>query len=387
MLDIDITKLMAVWGKAPLKINPCQCLPLRSPKSGCRLCVENCPTKAIEIEQDSIKVADAICTGCGACFNLCPTGVFEMTNFEPDPFVKRAQEAITKNKSIKMGCCKVPFDHAGSEFLRLPCLAHITSSLILRLLSAGADEVMIMDAGICEVCESRCGDRIAKHTISKTRNLLENLGLKQKVLIVAKGISINDLVFEGDRLRNYKDDPELSRREIFSIFKKEAKKAVEGIIKKEAPVKIEAKERLKKAAPKERDELIKFFKKHGLLSYKAKTNSSVFPVVSVNQDCNMCRLCALFCPTDALAIEDTEKGAGIVFKTATCTGCNLCIDVCAEKAITLNHKEVLIEDMVKQNKAMLIWFDKVCCASCGRIFAKIKTENICDTCLKEREVF
>lgn len=378
---------MAVWGNAPLKMNPVQCLPLRSPKSSCRLCVENCPTKAIEIEQDSIKVADAVCTGCGACFNLCPTGVFEMTNIDSDSLFERAKDLIARDKTIKIECYKVPFENSTPRSLRLPCFAHITPSLILRILSLGAEEVMVRDAGICEVCESRCGARVAKHTISKTQKLLENLRLKQKAAIIAEGVSINSLVYESERLRDYKDDPELSRREIFSIFKKEAKKAVEGIIKKEALVKVEAKERLKKAVPKERDELIKIFKKPGLLSYKAKTNSSIFPVVSVNQGCNMCRLCALFCPTDALAIEDTEKGAGIVFKTATCTGCNLCVDVCAEKAIALNDKEVLMEDMVKQNKAMLIWFDKVCCASCGRIFAKIKTENICDTCLKERDMF
>ena len=39
MLNLDITRLAAVWEKAPLKINPAQCLPLCSPKSGCRLCV------------------------------------------------------------------------------------------------------------------------------------------------------------------------------------------------------------------------------------------------------------------------------------------------------------------------------------------------------------
>lgn len=90
MLNLDITKLAAAWGKAPLKAGPYQCLPLRSPKSKCRLCVENCPANAIEIKQDSIKVADERCTGCGICFNVCPTGVFEMTNFEPETFAKKA---------------------------------------------------------------------------------------------------------------------------------------------------------------------------------------------------------------------------------------------------------------------------------------------------------
>lgn len=133
--------------------------------------------------------------------------------------------------------------------LRLPCLAHITPGIILGLLSTGADKVIIKDAGICEVCESKYGDRIAKDTVSKTQELLEDNGLKQKVSIITEGIPVSSLVYEGKRLKDYKDEPELSRREIFSLFKKEAKKGVANIIEKKAALKVEGKERLKKALP------------------------------------------------------------------------------------------------------------------------------------------
>lgn len=390
MLDIDITKLAAVWGKAPLKINTCQCLPLRSPKSICRLCVEHCPVAAIELKQDSIKIADNRCTGCGICFNLCPTGVYEMTNLYQDAFLETARHNISKTGTVKIECYKIPFEYSLPKAVRVPCLAHITPGLILKLMSLGVDEVMIRGAGICAVCESRCGDKIARDTVSKTQKLLEAIGLKKKASITQAGISINNLIYEGERLKDYKDDPNLSRRQIFSLFKKEAKKGVAGIIKNENTLKIEGKERLKKAMPKQRDNLLKAIEGFSSTFGNRSITSSIFPAVTINNGCNMCRLCVLFCPTDALAIEDTEKGAGIVFKTATCTGCNLCVDVCAEKAVALDHKEVFMEDIVKRNKIMLIWFDNVCCSSCGKVFAKIKkikAENICDVCLKERDIF
>lgn len=388
MLNLDIAKLMAEWGKAPLKINPCQCLPLRSPKSGCRLCVENCPAKAIEIEQDSIKVADTACTGCGACSSLCPTGVFEMTNIDSDSLFERANEPIVRDKMIKIECCKVPFENSTSQPLRLPCLANITPGLILRILSLGAEEIMTRDAGICEVCESRCGNKIAKYAISRTQELLENLGLKQKVSIITQGVSIKSLVYEGERLRDYKDYPNLSRREVFSVFKKEAIQGVSTLIKRENPLKTaKGKDGLKKTIPKGRNNLLKALEMLSSACQRRTVTSGIFPVVVINNGCNMCRLCFMFCPTDALALEDTEKGQGIVFKTASCVGCNLCVDICAKGALNLETKEVYMEHVVKRNKETAVWFDKTLCSDCGRIFVKATSEDTCDTCLKERDIF
>ncbi|MBI3753212.1 MAG: 4Fe-4S binding protein [Deltaproteobacteria bacterium] len=385
---IDITKLMAVWGKAPLKIYPHQCLPLRSPKSHCRVCVEQCPAGAIKITQDSIKAADDRCTGCGVCSSLCPTGVFEMTNLDSDSMFARAKGLIARDKRVKIECYKVPFENSLSGTFRIPCLAHITPGLILRFVSIGLNEIAVRDAGICRVCESRCGDNIAKDAVSKTQRLLENLGLQQRLSMITEGISINNLVYEGERLKDYKDDPELSRREIFSVFKKETIQGVSSLIKGESPLKTaKGKDGLKKTIPKGRNDLLKALEVFSSACQKRAVTSSIFPVVAINSGCNMCRLCFMFCPTDALALEDTENGQAIVFKTTSCVGCNLCVDICAKGALNLETKEVYMEHIVKRNKETVVWFDKTLCSDCGRVFAKIKSENICDTCLKEREVF
>lgn len=394
MLGLDITKLIAAWGNAPLKINPTQCLPLRSLKSNCKSCVENCPVAAIEINQGSIKVVDEQCTGCGICSSLCPTGVFEMTNFEVGAFVEKARRKPPEDKAVKIECYKIPFEYSLPQSLRLPCLAHITPGLILKLIAAGSDEIVVRDAGICKVCESRCGDRIANDVVSGTQGLLKVLGLEQKVSIVMEGISINGLAHKGERLKdyNYKDDPNMSRRDIFSLFKREAKKGVAGMMKDEP--KNEGRERFKKVLPKQRAELLRALKTlspnlQADTEHLASGNDRAFFTVTVKKSCNMCRLCGLFCPTDALTIENTENGEGIVFKAATCTGCNLCVDVCPEDAITLNNKEFLIDSIIKQNKTALIWFNKANCTSCGRSFVDAWTppQELCDTCRKERDIF
>ena len=397
MLDIDFTKFFSAWGKAPLRINPYYCLPLRSPKSRCRLCIENCPTKAIEIKEDSVKVIDNQCTGCAICANLCPTGVFEMANFDSHAFLEKAQAhivrggAVEKRSTTKIECYKVPFDYSTASSLRLPCLAHITPSLILRILSLGANEIVIRDAGICVVCESKCGDKIAKDAVSKTQEFLKQLGFEQKVFAVTEDVFINNLIFEGERLKDYKYELELTRRQVFSAFKKEAVKSVSNLIEENTIKIAKGKEGLKKSVPKEREKLLKMLAASISASAKAQCkiqiNSHIFPTVTINTGCDICQLCSLFCPTDALVIEDTEKGIGITFKVASCTGCSICGDVCAKKVLSLETKETALLDIIEQKVTSVAWFDKSFCVDCGRSFVKTSVNGICDTCLKEKDIF
>ena len=389
MLGLDVTRLVAIWGRAPLKITPTLCLPIRYQKSDCRICVQNCPVKAVEVTENSVSVTDKACTGCGVCASLCPTGVFEMTNLPFHHFFKKAEEYLSQVNAITLECYKVPFGDSLPLSLRVPCLAHITPGLMLKLLSVGAKEIIIRDAGICEVCESKCGDKAAEDTVLKIQELLKDSGFQQKASVITNVVSINNLTFKGDRLKDYKEDYEVSRREMFSVFRKGAYKGVAGVIKEEpSPVIDPGRDRLKKGIPKEREELLKAME--GLISSNVNPQtplrSRIFPAVKIDKGCDMCKLCHLFCPTDALTIEDTKEGQGIAFKAATCLGCGLCAPVCAKNVLTLKTQEILPDEIIQQKKRIIVWFDKARCADCGRNFVKIKSGEICDTCLKEREL-
>jgi Pyruvate/2-oxoacid:ferredoxin oxidoreductase delta subunit len=260
---------------------------------------------------------------------------------------------------------------------------------MLKLLSIGAKEIIIRDAGICEVCESKCGDKAAADTVLKIQELLKDSGLQQKVSVITNVVSINNLTFKGDRLKDYKEDYEVSRREIFSMFRKGTYKGIAEVIKEESPQAIESgRDRLKKGLPKEREELLKAME--GLISSNVNPQtpfrSRIFPAVKIDKGCDICKLCHLFCPTDALTIEDTKEGQGIAFKAATCLGCGLCAPVCAKNVLTLKAQEILPDEIIQQKKRIIVWFDKAQCADCGRNFVKIKSGEICDTCLKEREL-
>lgn len=46
---------------------------------GCGVCVDNCPTEVLEIQNNKVAIADAdMCTNCDLCWAVCPIkGILE----------------------------------------------------------------------------------------------------------------------------------------------------------------------------------------------------------------------------------------------------------------------------------------------------------------------
>jgi len=45
--------------------------------TGCGACIDECPSEAIEMDNDKAKVTDA-CVDCGACVDACPVEAISM---------------------------------------------------------------------------------------------------------------------------------------------------------------------------------------------------------------------------------------------------------------------------------------------------------------------
>lgn len=76
--------------------------------------------------------------------------------------------------------------------------------------------------------------------------------------------------------------------------------------------------------------------------------SRLWGTVSIDTDaCGSCRLCAVFCPTGALAkFDDRATGAfGIEHTPAKCVKCRCCADICPKGAISITE-EIFAPDIV-----------------------------------------
>ncbi len=46
--------------------------------TGCGDCVSECPTEAIEMDNDKAVIDDEACVDCGACVDVCPNGAITL---------------------------------------------------------------------------------------------------------------------------------------------------------------------------------------------------------------------------------------------------------------------------------------------------------------------
>jgi heterodisulfide reductase subunit A len=91
-----------------------------------------------------------------------------------------------------------------------------------------------------------------------------------------------------------------------------------------------------------------------LLGKSLQVASGIMSVASVLEDeCIGCKLCEYSCPSGAIQVEDTEKGAKARVEEVLCMGCGVCVSACPERAVELKHytdeiiraqlKEALVE--------------------------------------------
>ncbi len=73
-----------------VKVSPITAYNVAERCSGCKVCIEMCPYKAIsyEPEQQVAVFNEALCKGCGTCVASCPSGAARMRNFETDQMLE-----------------------------------------------------------------------------------------------------------------------------------------------------------------------------------------------------------------------------------------------------------------------------------------------------------
>ncbi len=73
-----------------VKVSPISAYNLVERCSGCKVCIEMCPYKAIsfDAQQEVALFNEALCKGCGTCVASCPSGAARMRNFEADQMLE-----------------------------------------------------------------------------------------------------------------------------------------------------------------------------------------------------------------------------------------------------------------------------------------------------------
>lgn len=179
------------------------------------------------------------------------------------------------------------------------------------------------------------------------------------------------------------DKKELSRREFFSYAKDKivnAPKEIFNDILNDGKRDI----KLPKIIPKKRISFLQKIKNHSKAN-KANIedlSSKYLPFtnLSINDKCDSCDICTMFCPTGALSKKETKKNTKITFNIAYCTKCDLCINACPKSAITYSDN-VKINPIIGKREKLLIKHELSGCEKCG---TKFISDSSCPRCEKDK---
>ncbi len=340
-----LAKVMKGLETRALHLNPKQCSRLRHRLSKCRLCADHCPTQAISWGE-SLEVNADKCTGCGICANVCPNGVFEANEPNNDTLLSRATLGLKVNGQIAFICSKYQQKSAPSitnagNLLIVPCLGRIDESLLVGCVTLGAEAIWLIDA-LCQECEYKSGQTIARQTASIANTILGMFGIQKRAFISselpqranngeATVVSSSDLNSEA-----------YSRRDFFRFATRKtngiAALAASGVIESYLPenngTPAKRKPGLPFYLPRKRLQLLGFMRKLGEPVYlTASSDRLPFCQLEVNDSCTGCGMCAFFCPTGALKKTEGDGQSVITLQLSHCTKCNLCQEICYKGAI------------------------------------------------------
>ncbi len=314
-----------------LEVNSLRCTRVRHKSSDCTLCHMYCATDAIKMSERpgmTIKIDRDKCTDCGICVNVCPTDSYRfLVNTHKDIMLNLIKN-IRKNGSIHIYCSqRVEAD--DSVFVNCHGILEMTDILTLYL--SGASKITFRYDD-CEECVIKNGYKILSQSI-------ENLKLLTTMFSYLVGTEItkspSEIVIQFSKQfdiveikEEVKVEELVDRRGMFSFYKNrgvDSAKSVAGyLIPREEPDRVLVS--FETYQPNSRARFLDTIMKLGDLLVDTVQTGRYFNMIEIDSDCVYCGVCAKFCPTGALSID--EDRTELRFNPSKCVSCYLCQPAC-----------------------------------------------------------
>lgn len=370
---------LAPFEGQPVSLQPDQCLNGRHKEAGCHRCASACPTQAITLHPQNDRSShgpslprlnDEVCVRCGLCLHACPTDVFSQAS---PPEAKLAQTISNlPDTPLALVCSRHP-DPAttaapvAAVVRHQRCLAALSLSHLIDLSHNGQREFWLDDTP-CAGCPIGHTRPFIVHTTAAANRLLQAFGrppaihtpLNQSDLSAAE--TSPKPVLESNQ-------PKLSRRGLFSALRKVTQSAEPHLDPSSPPLTsgpVPISQRLPHHLPASRQRL------HQQLAHLGEPaeqplETAGLPFANIEIDantCSACRLCARFCPTEALKFVADADRFGISFKPAICLDCGICAVACPEDAVSF-IPELSPADLIADKRQWLVAGNLTSCTSCG----------------------
>jgi ferredoxin len=380
----DVLNMLSTMENIDLKnfrINQKQCTNNRYREQVCTDCIDSCPVDAVSFEQGSgIRIDEEKCNDCGLCSTVCYNGVIEQKSPSDEKLLSDISDMLkgSAEKNLAFHCTKCD-GKAGKARpilteinpISVPSFGRINEILILKAHLAGAEEVAYSG------CDNDCNVTGCRETFEGTRTISEHLAESFGLEHVDK----EDLhgAEDGD---NVLSDNEYDRRRFVTELGKNAFKLWD----KSGSDKAEDENHWDQQIPLRRKLMVKYAGSTDLEKHVIKREGLPFAEVSIDPErCDLCSACSVLCPTGALVNLDLDDSFSLIyFNFGSCTGCELCVKVCPNNAVSTGTTVDL--GKLNKNAEVLVKHELENCTNCGSYFVKLKSADACPNCSKNESL-
>lgn len=314
-----------------ISVTPKYCSKIKHKSSPCTICYSLCPTGAIEVggPGETINVEWDSCTGCGICVSQCPAQVFKLRHGGYRKFIDNLSRSISPRGDLVITCSDNPSYNRQTALVDCAGIFSVVDFLVLYL--RGASRITVK-YGLCMECASKHGKTILEQEIK----LLEQLKN------IFEDLNNLETIYENDSIRiifpkqlpiiqpkeEEKPNPTVNRRGMFAFLKNTLQ---ESILKSADMITVEKlDERTKIDFSHEetarRKTFIESIMSLGKITQLEVDTNILFNNIVIDETCVYCGMCARFCNTGALYIN--EERNMITFNPSKCISCKLCEKAC-----------------------------------------------------------
>lgn len=330
-----------------IQFYPEQCLRSIHRSSKCSLCVDACPTHAIDFKTLSPQLDSLKCVSCGGCVVLCPTDVYEAKDPSDEDIIRFIEEKQRENlPEIVFTCKQVQTNEP--HFMELPCLARMDASLLLLCCTNATSSVKLIH-NQCAKCHSSSLETMFEEAVRYVKHMQPNAQIR--LLTLDKHVVKKDETLVGITKNGY-----LRRRMLFSLFGKKPSSKEAEILTVQHPMVFQ--DNIHQQRSFKKHQRLKRFIAFMQGSSSPESGSVIVrtkPVIDPLK-CKECSICTKVCPTGALCINE-EKEFCIDYTSDKCIVCHMCEDVCFANAIMFAPQTM--SDMLKNEPSILFEKDEV----------------------------
>ena len=346
-----------------LSLYPERCLNNRSAGEFCRLCVDACPERAIELVEEGICFDDERCHECALCVIDCPTDTYLHAGFAASWLVAAA--ADREQLDIH---CQFSRGERSQGGLLIPCHGLLGERLLIGLHAAGVRTLRLHGLDGCESCPSRVGESRLDAAAAKA-------AVRPEMVKVAKagagGVGAT-AVAEVDR-RGFMG--QMGKGMAYA-----AMHTLPGALQTDGGRQISSGQHglLAKHLPDQQRLALE-------LLADDRADIAWFFQLQANAACDLCNICSFACPTGSLAIGESGGSRQLQHRPDSCIGCGLCLSLCPQQALEFSEVD---QALLRQGGSLTLQAQaQAICRACGSGFSALAgNAELCSRCEREQSI-